>query len=138
MAPLLSGRWHTLMAANGSPRVLLVDDDSMIRVTLAEALEDEGYKVETAGHGREALEMISAWRPDVIVLDLMMPIMDGWAFRAEQMRRGLAENVPVVVLSAARTAAEAARDLAAQEWVQKPFDFDALLNSIARVTRPSA
>jgi CheY-like chemotaxis protein len=126
------------MAANGAPRVLVVDDDSMIRVTLAEALEDEGYKVETAGHGREALEVLGGWRPDVIILDLMMPIMDGWAFRAEQMRRGLAENVPVVVLSAARTAGDAARALAAQEWVQKPFDFDALLNSIARVARPSA
>jgi CheY-like chemotaxis protein len=124
--------------ANGTPRVLLVDDDSLIRVTLAEALADEGYAVETAGHGREALEVLANWRPDVIVLDLMMPVMDGWAFRAEQIRLGLADSVPLVILSAARRASEAARDLSAQDCVQKPFEFDVLLDAIARAAGPSA
>ena len=131
-------RWYSQVEANGTPRVLLVDDDSLIRVTLAEALADEGYAVETAGHGREALEVLANWRPDVIVLDLMMPVMDGWAFRAEQIRLGLADSVPLVILSAARRASEAARDLSAQDCVQKPFEFDVLLDAIARAAGPSA
>ena len=65
-------------------RVLVVDDDLSIQGFLAEALADEGYGVRTAANGREALAILREWRPDLILLDLMMPEMDGWEFRGEQ------------------------------------------------------
>lgn len=62
----------------------VVDGDPDIRDVVADALADQGYEVRVAGDGRAALGVLAAWRPDAIVLDLMMPEMDGWAFRAAQ------------------------------------------------------
>jgi len=78
---------------------LVVDDQEAIRDTLQVALDDEGFSVECAANGREALDVIGRWKPDVILLDLMMPIMDGWAFCEEQKRTG--DRTPIVLLSAA-------------------------------------
>ena len=93
--------------------VLVVEDDPVIRQVLPESLEGEGYLVREAQNGRQALDLLDGWRPDVIVLDLMMPVMDGWAFRAEQRARGLGAHVPVVVLSASRHAHASAEQLGA-------------------------
>ena len=79
----------------------MVDDDALIRDTLATALGDEGYAVRVAADGRAALDTIGHWRPDVIVLDLMMPVMDGPAFRAAQRATAETAQIPVIVLSAA-------------------------------------
>jgi CheY-like chemotaxis protein len=87
--------------------VLLIEDDVHVRHVVAEALADEGYAVREAADGRAALEQLATWRPDVILLDLMMPGLDGRAFRAEQRARGLAADAPLVVLSASRHVAEA-------------------------------
>ncbi|MCC6177573.1 MAG: response regulator [Chloroflexi bacterium] len=112
-------------------RVLVVDDDASIQGFLAEALADEGYGVRIAGNGREALSILQEWPPDLILLDLMMPEMDGWAFRAEQRRlNGQAADVPVIVLSAARDLMARTQDLAAARIFAKPFDLDALLTTI--------
>jgi CheY-like chemotaxis protein len=98
--------------------VLVVDDDPDIRELLFTALEDEGFEVVPAGNGHEALAIIETFRPDVIVLDLMMPVMDGWQFAAELRSRD--EDIPIVLLSAA-------------EIIEKPFDLSELLPKIARV-----
>jgi CheY-like chemotaxis protein len=78
---------------DGNGRVLVVDDDELIRDTLATALADEGYAVRVAADGRAALDSLHEWRPDLIVLDLMMPEMDGYAFRAAQRAEANAADI---------------------------------------------
>ena len=115
-------------------RILVVDDDPSIQGFLAEALADEGYGVRTAANGREALAVLRAWRPDLILLDLMMPEMDGWAFRAEQRLMPGVADVPVIVLSAARDLDARTRELEPAQVFSKPFDLEALLGTIERLT----
>jgi DNA-binding response OmpR family regulator len=112
-------------------RVLVVDDDPDIRELLFTALEDEGFEVVPAGNGQEALTIIETFRPDVIVLDLMMPVMDGWQFAAELRKRD--EDIPIILLSAARDLRTHAKALSAAEIIEKPFDLSELLPKIARV-----
>jgi len=114
--------------------VLVVDDDPDIRELLFTALEDEGFEVVPAGNGQEALAIIKTFRPDVIVLDLMMPVMDGWQFAAELRARDDGdEDIPIVLLSAARDLKTHAKTLAAADIIEKPFDLAELLPKIARV-----
>jgi CheY-like chemotaxis protein len=118
------------------PRVLVIDDDEVIRGFLCEALEDDGYDVRAAADGREALGLLRAWRPDLILLDLMMPVMDGWAFREAQRGEPSLADIPVIVLSAVRDLSARATALGAAALVAKPFDLDALLHTIDRVAHP--
>jgi two-component system response regulator MprA len=115
-------------------RVLVVDDDPSIQGFLAEALADEGYAVRTAGNGREALGVLGEWLPDLILLDLMMPEMDGWVFRAAQRTLPDVAHVPVIVLSATRDLTAKVQTLAPAEVFAKPFDLDRLLGTIERLT----
>ena len=119
------------MASEGSGRILVVDDDALIRETLATALGDEGYAVRVAPDGRAALSALGTWRPDVIVLDLMMPVMDGVAFRAAQRSVAETAQIPVIVLSAAHEVQSRAASLDPAAIFAKPFDLGALLDAIA-------
>lgn len=110
-------------------RVLVVDDDASIRELLATALEDDGYEVVPARNGEDALSVCERWRPDVIILDLMMPVMDGWTF-AKRLRE--TDDIPIVVLSAANDLARHAKAVGATDVVGKPFDLDQLLPKVAR------
>jgi CheY-like chemotaxis protein len=111
-------------------RVLVVEDDDAIASLVQQALLDEGdYEVRRAGDGVAALEVLSGWRPDVIVLDLMMPRMDGWRFRAEQRRLAIAADVPVLVASASRRVESLDVDFAAAV-IRKPFDLDELIRRV--------
>jgi two-component system, chemotaxis family, chemotaxis protein CheY len=83
--------------------VLVVDDDLDIRSVVDELLTYEGYQVKTAGNGRDALAILKGWRPRLIVLDLMMPIMDGWSFLAKQRLSRTLRHIPVIVMSASHT-----------------------------------
>ena len=97
------------------------------------ALADEGYAVRAAPDGRAALALLETWRPHLILLDLMMPVLDGWGFRARQLATPGAEDLPVIVLSAARDMrVEALRPAAV---VPKPFDLELLLNTVADLMR---
>ena len=111
--------------------MLVVDDDPDIRELLFTALEDEGFEVVPAGNGQEALAAMKTFRPDVIVLDLMMPVMDGWQFAKELRNRD--EEIPLVLLSAARDLKTHAQALSAADIIEKPFDLSELLPKIARV-----
>jgi len=114
-------------------RVLVVDDDEQLRYVLRETMLEDGYEVEAASNGREALAIIRRWPPDIIVLDLMMPIMDGMTFRREQQRLGLSDGVPVIVLSASREMPGLAERVGASAAVPKPFDLDDLLATVGRL-----
>jgi two-component system OmpR family response regulator len=113
---------------------LVVDDDESIRELLSLLLNEEGYELRKAGGGREALDVMRHWRPDLIVLDLHLQDMDSRTFRAEQRRKGLAD-VPVLVLTA-----DPAPDLHAEASaavLPKPFDVEELLESVRRLTGPA-
>ena len=126
-------------------RVLVVDDDPGIRGFLIGALEDEGYDTREAADGRIALRILQGqeggatpptqapWVPDAIVLDLYMPEMDGWAFRAAQLAlpAPLAQ-IPVLVISASRNLGPRTVDLHAAAVLEKPFELDELMERLTR------
>jgi two-component system, chemotaxis family, chemotaxis protein CheY len=117
------------------PRVLVVDDDAGIRDLLDLALTNAGYAVALAEDGAAALAMVEAVAPDVILLDMRMPVLDGWAF-AEAYRRRSGRRAPIVVMSAVRDAPDHAAQIAAAASLAKPFDLADLLACVARY-RPS-
>ncbi|MBI2724474.1 MAG: response regulator [Chloroflexi bacterium] len=113
-----------------SLRVLLVDDDSALLRMLRMTMIANGMTVHTAVHGMDALDRVAEAAPDVIVLDLQMPVMDGRACFRELRRRGI--RTPVVILSAFG-ARRAQMELGAEASLDKPFDPDALVASIRSV-----
>lgn len=115
-------------------RVLVVDDEADIRATVSAMLEIEGYDVEEAANGADALHAIEARAPDLILLDMRMPVLDGWAFASELRRRG--HRTPIVVMTAARDAARWAAEIAATAFVAKPFGLDDLITAVERA-RPA-
>ncbi len=122
--------------ATSSPRVLVVEDEEAVGEILADVLADAGYEVRRARNGLEGLRLIGAWLPQVIILDLMMPMMDGFTFRAEQRRLGGREAaVPVIVLSGAREMRARTRELQAVEAISKPFDLDDVVAAVERWTQ---
>jgi two-component system chemotaxis response regulator CheY len=112
-------------------RILVVEDDELLREALAEVLTDDGHEVRTATNGAEALGELERWEAEVIVLDLMMPVLDGFAFRDEQRRRDLRTDVPVLVLSAVRDLDGAAERIAAAASLPKPFRLEDVLASVS-------
>jgi CheY-like chemotaxis protein len=117
-------------AGGANPSVLVVEDDPVIRSVLVETLVDEGWEVREAQDGESALAELDRWRPSVIVLDLAMPTMDGWAFRAEQRRRGLAADVPLVIVSASREVEVRREELEPVAVLLKPFDLNDLIAAV--------
>lgn len=112
--------------------VLVVDDEDEIRQLVADILEDEGYQVIGARNGLEALTYLqnAADLPCLILLDLMMPVMDGQRFRSEQQHDVRLRDIPVVVFSAGRTKQHAVT-LSPVAFIDKPFDYDLLCTTIA-------
>jgi two-component system, chemotaxis family, chemotaxis protein CheY len=100
---------------------------------VADSLELEGYRVEMAADGQQALDKVRANRPDAIVLDLMMPVMNGWEFLHKLRLEPQCSETPVVVISAYRMLEETASGLDVQGWLLKPFDLDVLLGAIERI-----
>ena len=118
-------------------RVLVVEDEESIAQVLVEVLASEEYDVRRAANGLDGLGILDAWTPHLIVLDLMMPVMDGRTFRHAQRRldRGRGE-IPVLVLSGAHEAHAIAEELAVAATITKPFEIDDLLRTVERLTRP--
>jgi PAS domain S-box-containing protein len=113
-------------------RVLIVDDDSALREIYADALRDEGLDIRVAANGQQALEELERGpRPDVIFLDLMMPVMDGATFRSEQQRRAELADIPVVLMSAAADAEQQARRMGC-DFMRKPASLQMLTETVAR------
>jgi DNA-binding response OmpR family regulator len=121
-----------IRTAFDQPRlVLVVDDEHGIRDVVAAMLGAEGYAVLTAANGRDGLALLDGSLPHVIVLDLMMPIMDGFAFRAQQLLSPWLARIPVIVVSAEYDIETAVRTLRPQAWLRKPFDLEVLLAAVA-------
>jgi CheY-like chemotaxis protein len=122
-------------AVSEPARILVVDDDAELRRALAEVLTDVGYVVSCAPNGEEALrELRRAPAPDAIVLDLAMPVMDGWTFRARQRSDPALAPIPTIVVSASRSGdARLVGRLAPDAFLAKPFDLDQLIETVCRV-----
>jgi CheY-like chemotaxis protein len=114
--------------ARDAPTILVVDDDHEICDMIAEALALDGHRVLTASNGQMALEQARRNRPDLIVLDLMMPAMSGWEFLEAQREDPDLASVPVIV----DTASPETQVDGAAVILQKPFDVDTLLATVAR------
>lgn len=114
--------------------VLVVEDDLAIRQSLGEGLEEEGFDVWTAANGAEALALLRGGvRPSAILLDLMMPVMDGWLFRQQQLDDPILRDIPVVVMSASGFSADTIRtQLGNVEVTPKPVRFFELLDVLRR------
>ncbi|HET6281971.1 MAG TPA: response regulator [Polyangia bacterium] len=117
------------------PVVLLVEDEDDAREVLATALEDAHYKVLRAANGAEALKVLAdqTVRCDLILLDLMMPVMNGWDFRHRQRQDPRLARIPVVLMSAGARLASTAGGLDASGFITKPVEIDDLLNNVKRL-----
>jgi CheY-like chemotaxis protein len=121
------------MVTMAQPRILVVDDDTSIRSFVEMALDGEGYAVSTATNGAQALAVTDLMQPDLILLDMRMPIMDGWTF-ARRYRGKPPPHAPIVVITAATDAGERAAEIQADGYLGKPFDLDELLGLVSRYT----
>jgi CheY-like chemotaxis protein len=124
----------------GPDTVLVVDDDLSVRTALKELFETEGYAVVLAAHGRAALNHLRAGvRPSVILLDLMMPVMDGWDFRAQQLAAPDLKDIPVFILTAVGFSAETIRTQFGDiPFVPKPPGHEGLLEMVRQVCQESS
>ena len=115
-----------------SPRVLVVEDDEDAREAIVDLLQTRGYSAVPAANGQEALDYLNQGpAPDLILLDLWMPLMDGWDFRREQSKDSRLAKIPVVVV----TALSGRTDIEANEFIIKPIDVDNLFRTIGRYTK---
>jgi DNA-binding response OmpR family regulator len=116
--------------------ILVVDDDSTILISVAELLELEGYAVATAANGAEALELTHHLRPGLVLLDMRMPVLDGWAYAREVRGRGL--DPRIVIMTAAHDARRWADEIGADGYLPKPFEADQLIAAVERIVgRPA-
>jgi CheY-like chemotaxis protein len=110
------------------PRVLVVDDDPDMRLAMHEVLVDEGLAVDLAADGREALERAADEAPALVILDITLPVLDGFAVADQlRLRHG---GVPILAVTADGRAAEKARRVGAYAYLRKPFELDALVSLV--------
>lgn len=110
--------------------ILIIEDEYDIRAVLTEILEDEGYVVASVPNGLEALVFLQKHHPQLILLDLGMPIMTGWEFRERQRRDPALADIPVIIMSATRHLNQTAAALQAADYLDKPIEINALLSLV--------
>ena len=114
-------------------KILVVEDDKDIQDSVVELLESEGFETICANNGREALQILKDTAqnlPDLIILDLMMPVMDGFEFREEQKRDPRIANVPIVIMSADGNIEPKKHKIDAKAYIKKPLDVDDLMELV--------
>ncbi|MEO7912594.1 MAG: response regulator [Roseiflexaceae bacterium] len=114
--------------------ILIIDDDASIRATVAEILTSEGYSVATAINGADGLVSLDRLDPALVLLDMRMPILDGWGFARALQTRGI--QVPILVMTAAQDARRWAREINAEGYIAKPFELLDLLDAVGRFVPP--
>jgi two-component system response regulator (stage 0 sporulation protein F) len=117
--------------------VLVVEDEPDLRAVVTFILEEEGFTVTTAADGQQALDRFNEARPDLVVLDMGLPILSGEEVAAE-MQKMFPEPPPVLVMSAAGAIVERARRIGAASYIAKPFDLDELARAVHRIIDKSA
>jgi len=117
-----------------APRILVIEDERLIATIIAETLADEGYEVRTASDGSTALEILRAWVPCLILLDIMMPVMDGYAFLRELWQLEDRATTPVVLVSGAGGPMLSDVSMRVADVIRKPFSLERLLATVARLT----
>lgn len=116
------------------PAVLVVDDDADMLAMVEMVLGSEGYEVVTAPNGEVALDRVREQMPALILLDMRMPVMDGWRF-AEEFRARFDRRAPIIVMTAAENAKARAEEIKAESYLAKPFDLEALFSCVRQYTR---
>ncbi len=116
-----------------TPPILVVDDDPALLATVADLLELEGHRVMRAEDGQAALEAVEQLQPSLILLDMRMPMLDGWEFARQLGNRGI--TLPIVVMTAAQNARGWAEEIGAAGFLAKPFDIDDLLATVERIRK---
>lgn len=111
--------------------ILVVDDDESILDVVLLTLEFEGFQTRSASDGAQALEILERDNPALVLLDMRMPVMDGWGFARAIAERGI--DVPIIVMTAAQDARRWAEEIGADAYVEKPFDLGKLVETINRV-----
>ncbi len=111
-------------------RVLVVDDERSIREILSDLLASDGHLVDTAADGSEALEVIHGWRPDVVLLDMLMPEVGAWDFLARYNGDSVCRGLPVAILSTTATAGGALEEAGVAAVISNPFDVHNLLETV--------
>jgi CheY-like chemotaxis protein len=122
---------------NPARPILIVDDDADSRGFLETLLNSQGYPVTTATDGEEALAVAQEQHPRLILLDLMMPVMDGFAFRAAQLRSPELADTPVILISAIDDHVQIERRVGSVPAVPKPIDVDVLLDQVSACCDPA-
>jgi CheY-like chemotaxis protein len=115
--------------------ILVIEDDPDMRGLLVLMLEDRGHHVVAASDGREGLDVLRHERPDLILLDMKMPVMDGWEF-ARRYREAEPDPSPIVVMTAAEDPRQRAEEVGAAGWLGKPVELDLLYDTIDQIARP--
>lgn len=129
LSGLEAGSTGVTMSGEGKSAILVVEDEQDLRMTVAEVLRMEGYTVETASHGREALEVLEGGgRPELILLDVMMPVMDGHAFRRRQLEEPEYADIPVLLFTSSKEADP--EEFEAVGVLRKPVGIDDLVRAV--------
>ena len=113
--------------------ILIIEDDAAVRDFLDLVLSDHGYVVRSVVHGRQALQLLAQWRPQLIVLDLVTPVMDGWEFRRRQLDDADLARIPTLIFSTVPDLQRVATALGATAFLQRPFDLEVLLARVAEL-----
>jgi CheY-like chemotaxis protein len=117
--------------------ILVIEDDPDMRGLLVLMLEEQGHVVRAAANGRAGLEAVHHERPDVILLDMKMPVMDGWEF-ARRYRDECVDPSPIVVMTAAEDPRKPAEEIGAAGWLGKPVELDVLFATVKQVAAHSS
>ncbi len=118
------GKRPPVSAETGGKDVLVVEDEAYLCDLIADVLEADGHRVLKAGNGLEALQQLRVHRPQIILLDLMMPVMDGWEFMSTLKREPEWASIPVVIITAIYDVKRTLQETGARAVITKPFDID--------------
>lgn len=117
------------MTETRQPMILVVEDDEYCRDLLDQILTMNGYRVKAAANGQEALQMLKILDPDLILLDMKMPVMNGWEF-SRRLKQERDDTIPFIIVSAAEDIRLRAQETGADGWLEKPFELDDLLTTV--------
>jgi len=117
-------------SATDTRLVLIVEDEDSIREVIRDVLEDRGFRVTSARNGAEALRLLDTVRPDVLVLDLLMPVMHGWDFMESYVDKTDGQAIPIVVVSVNPALPRSFNRFGVRQVVSKPFDVDVLIDAV--------